>query len=431
MTFPVWAINGVMVAGAPTPDESRLFTYPDDLAERFADIEGEYDIGNRLLSLPVRQQIDTLEAQLDRTVMLTRQILSSDSFDAAMVVTHAPDNAHHAFWRFLNSADPERASLIDHFYERTDAFIGHLMEFVDDSTFSVVVSDHGGCPRGERIFFLDRWLSEQGMLMYRKGLGTSSAQSLVRAARRRLDRMPRLRGYLRRIMRKREGSRIARLRTDAMLVDWSRSVAFGVYLFHPYGGIAINLVGRQPHGSVPSERMEEMKATLRERLLAFVDSETGSCPVRAVLDRGEAFSGSDLESLPDLVLEFDPRYEVKVGAAPRILSDLPAPPNGDTSSLHGQHGIVILAGPMIREGHLLDGARIEDGVPTIMYGLGQPIPDDLDGRPLLEAFSDAFRERTDVASTRVEDAHPEGVGLSDEEEDSIRRHLADLGYVEE
>ena len=53
---------------------------------------------------------------------------------------------------------------------------------------------------------------------------------------------------------------------------------------------------------------------------------------------------------------------------------------------HRDLGMVVIAGPDIRKDELLHGANLLDITPTLLTMYGLPIGDDMDGKPLLQAF---------------------------------------------
>jgi hypothetical protein len=56
-------------------------------------------------------------------------------------------------------------------------------------------------------------------------------------------------------------------------------------------------------------------------------------------------------------------------------------------------GLLLLAGEGIQAGELLDRAALVDVMPTLLYGMGLPIPRDLDGKVLTGAFESSFLAR--------------------------------------
>src|SRR5581483_12473475 len=97
---------------------------------------------------------------------------------------------------------------------------------------------------------------------------------------------------------------------------------------------------------------------------------------------------------------------------------------------HRLEGIGALAGAHVQAGARLQNASLLDLAPTILYALGLPIPPDMDGRVLTEAFTPEFVNQTvlnyDTAAAVRTDF---GGTYSEEEEAEVTQRLADLGYV--
>ena len=53
---------------------------------------------------------------------------------------------------------------------------------------------------------------------------------------------------------------------------------------------------------------------------------------------------------------------------------------------HRDLGMILMAGPNIKRDHLLHGANLLDITPTLLTLFGLPVGDDMDGKPLLDAF---------------------------------------------
>ena len=95
-------------------------------------------------------------------------------------------------------------------------------------------------------------------------------------------------------------------------------------------------------------------------------------------------------------------------------------------------GIFAARGARVRTGAQVRGARIVDLAPTILYLMGQPIPDDMDGRVLDEMFEAGSLDQRPVsyeAAVAVEADAGDGT-YSDAEAEIIKKRLQDLGYVE-
>ncbi|MCA9311146.1 MAG: alkaline phosphatase family protein [Phycisphaerales bacterium] len=99
---------------------------------------------------------------------------------------------------------------------------------------------------------------------------------------------------------------------------------------------------------------------------------------------------------------------------------------------HRPYGMLAIRGPHVRQGENVYGASLLDLAPTILAMLGQPVPRDMPGSPLLQVFDVSV----DVESTdTLEDGgSPHDAPESEDDPWVVREmmvQLADLGYVED
>jgi hypothetical protein len=90
-------------------------------------------------------------------------------------------------------------------------------------------------------------------------------------------------------------------------------------------------------------------------------------------------------------------------------------------------GIFAANGPSIQEDKQITGAEIIDITPTVLYTMGLPIPDDMDGK-VLDVFRPEFRSAHRVqfeTAMKLEKQH----GGAEEEQEEIRERLKNLGYL--
>ena len=116
----------------------------------------------------------------------------------------------------------------------------------------------------------------------------------------------------------------------------------------------------------------------------------------------------------------------------------PAEPAGP-AAWHRDLGIIVMAGPGIRADERIYGANIIDITPTILYQLGLPVGEDMDGRVLI----DAFKNPTDVQTISSWEDVDQPCGQHDLNEDDDTDSLSDqqsrdlvnqfvaLGYIED
>jgi predicted AlkP superfamily phosphohydrolase/phosphomutase len=420
MMFPPWPVNGVMVSGGFIPG-GRVYCWPPDRAVSL-DV-GAVNIGKRLMEQPEDEQFDTIAVQLDRKEEQARRVLGLEPFDLAMVHIHTPDNAHHCFWHHMQrQADAAKPNRVFDLYRRIDAYLERTLR---DRTWDLVVvmSDHGGGPRPVRRLLVNPWLESLELLAgrggYRSGLAASAA-FVKRRFRRVVHRV-------RALAPERLQRTVSALTQGAVAIDWSRTEAYGVHLFHPFYGIELNVAGRQRDGIIRADdagtRLEEITAMLR------ADAGRRGLPVVSVLSRDEAFGEGADPRLPDIVLELETDAEGDTAFGSSLVERAEPPGPNEATGSHTPTGIVILSGDGVRPGDLL-GARIEDLAPTILRYMGVAAPGSMTGRVLAEAFEpDALSAVDDESSTATAEA-PAVTEITAQEEAEIINSLRTLGYVE-
>lgn len=108
---------------------------------------------------------------------------------------------------------------------------------------------------------------------------------------------------------------------------------------------------------------------------------------------------------------------------------------------HRSHGIFVMAGKGIKQDERVYGASIIDIAPTILHAVGLPVGEDMDGRVLLDAFTDSTPPKMipswdDVSGD--DGCHPQGYDAfakddseSGEKQDDLIKQFVALGYIED
>lgn len=112
---------------------------------------------------------------------------------------------------------------------------------------------------------------------------------------------------------------------------------------------------------------------------------------------------------------------------------LPREPAGP-AVWHRDFGMVVIKGPNIKQDEVIHGASLIDIGPTVLAMLDLPIGEDMDGRPLV----DAFREVPEIEYIPSwEDVpgdcgmHPPGTELSEKQSEDLLEQFVALGYIED
>jgi predicted AlkP superfamily phosphohydrolase/phosphomutase len=448
VTYPPAPLNGYLVSGFLTPQGRDDFAFPPTLK---AEIEGLVPGYNPDPFDPLgagRQQILDIERWMEKHEQVSRHLAERYPSDLFFSVIQALDHVQHLFWDTAVSRADEGdvAPVVNRCYDVADEAIGHRRQMIDGETNLFLVSDHG-FGRANKWFHVNRFLQERGYLVLDRsqsaGLRPMLAQlgltpQRFRALVRRLDVLGLRRG-VGRLGRVTLGRRLDR----ALLppIDWARTTAISGS--PATEGIYVNLKGREPKGSVePGADYEAVRERLMQDLASFCNPETGEPVVRAVYRREDLYEGPFLDLLPDIVFDLGESPYLASDALPSLLSArgkagqsqiLEPLPEGLLQGRHQPMGIFLAFGPDIRrQGERpIEGARIIDVAPTILYSMGLPIPEDMDGRPLIEIFDADFVAKHPIRHSPAQASSPAGSGSQVDQEDTseMERRLRGLGYI--
>jgi predicted AlkP superfamily phosphohydrolase/phosphomutase len=278
-----------------------------------------------------------------------------------------PDRVQHMLWRFRDAehpgyeADlsPEYSTMIEQHYARCDTLLAPVLDKVDEDTLLMVLSDHG-FNTFRRAFDTNTWLWQNGLLALKNG--------------------------------RKPGEDLAE---GFAAVDWSKTYAYAVGL----GGIYLNFKGREREGILEQgAEAERVRNAIQGGLAGIADEKSQRAAIRNVLRRQEIYSGPYAQNAPDLLVSFSPGFRVSWqsavgGFANALITD-------NTRRWSGDHIIDPEAVPGIlcanrnpglnpqatppRIGHARDGVpSIIDLAPTILNHLGVPVPQTMEGKPLL------------------------------------------------
>ncbi len=168
-------------------------------------------------------------------------------------------------------------------------------------------------------------------------------------------------------------------RVDTATYDWARTRAYCLPT-DLEGCIRINLKGREPEGTVePGADCEALLEDLASALGELTDPATGRRVVREVLFIDREFPGSRRDWLPDLVVTWDPAAPITALASARVGVVSGASPDPRPGT-HAGPGFVLMHGPGVGAGQVLDDGHILDLAPTILERLGVAPPEHMTGR---------------------------------------------------
>ncbi len=100
------------------------------------------------------------------------------------------------------------------------------------------------------------------------------------------------------------------------------------------------------------------------------------------------------------------------------------------TGVHHRRGIMVVAGPGVKKGGTFEGADIYDCTPSMLYGLGLPVPDGLPGKVMTDAWEDTYVQANPVQTVAGFLPDPPAPEQLEKDEDEVKRLLEDSGYIE-
>ncbi len=263
-----------------------------------------------------------------------------------------PDRLQHMFWRFREPEHPAnregapaglRGAIEEH-YRSCDAVVGRALEYADDRTLFIALSDHG-FSSFQRGFHINTWLHDHGLLALKQGCkpGEDAGEFFH-------------------------------------TVDWGRTKAYALGI----GSVYLNLRGREAQGSVDPPDAPALAQDVARALTGLRDPDRGVIAIRGVATRREVYNGTYADESPDLVVLFAEGYRASWTTA---LGGVPQGRFEDNTRKWGGDHIID---PSLVPGVLFINRRFDGGqpslvdlAPTILAALGVPKGSAMEGASLL------------------------------------------------
>lgn len=442
ITYPPEEVNGFIIPGYQRAFTHKEYTYPPELFYEIEKLGYELDYSGDLVPFTddKTDYIQGWNKVVDARRSTSVHLMKKYNWDFFMTVYKVTDEVQHHFWKYYDKTysgcseelRQRYGSVIEDFYQKVDSAIGEQMSLLDESSVVVIMSDHGAGPL-DKHFNLNRWLIQEGYMKLHSfrylGLARLRYSYLYYKVLRRLGvkgivwTIPRsIPAGTRRNMDPRMGL------DNSEIIDWDNTRVYMGSVTEQ--GIYINLKGREINGIVSlGQEYERLREELIGKLLEVRDPETGNKIVEKVFKREDIYHGPCADNAADLflLLKDEGRYILDSSLYQTTLFS----PARIVSGTHRMDGVLIISGKMLKKGIILNRSSIEDIFPTIMHIMGFPVPDDLDGRVLTEAFEVSYLEERPVVyeSASGDQINKEDFSYSDEDNDLIRKSLRSLGYI--
>jgi len=404
-TYPPEPIDGVMIGGFDSPvavSADASFIHPPELADAIERRFGPWvfaDFAETGTALPGwhRRAARKLLTGLRRRRAIAAWLLDREDWDLFMVHFGESDTAAHHFWAFHDPRSPRRPADLDpdlvpvlsNIYAELDHSVGLLAERLGPDGHLLIASDHGFGGSSDKVFYLNRWLAQQGWLAFHPtpGAGQRAFGAALRAG---LAVVPgRLQQRLWRLAGPWAGRAEARRRYSG--IDWARTRAYSDELsYNPT--IRLNLAGRDPLGLLPPEDADALCDTIAEALTRLRDPWTDRPVLKEVWRREALYHGPALADSPELVLDLaldgDYAYNLLTSGGPgplwRTLAEAEklGAKGAGMNGTHRRDGFWLVHGPAAAPRR--KRADMVDMAPTMLAALGMAPLDGMEGRTLLQ-----------------------------------------------
>jgi predicted AlkP superfamily phosphohydrolase/phosphomutase len=307
--------------------------------------------------------------------------------------------------------------------------LGQLEAQLDPDTQLFIMSDHGfGSTRA--WINVNTYLARLGLLHLKRG---QALNKTLFTAIMNVGEHPLTKKLLPEALQRKVRGRVRATRSSftsdvQAAVDWEKTKAFFASI--PTQGVFIN-VKRDGFGVVdPGQEYQDLRLHIKEKLLELCDPRSGEPVIDQIWMKEEIYHGPQAKYAPDLV--FVARQYAYLGRQlfgdHKIIRSAENLPVG----FHRSNGIFLARGSMIQSGKSISGADIADIAPTVLYSMGLPIPDDMDGKVLSEVFRDDIVQSRPVKFAQAEayEGAQEEETYSPEESEKIKERLRSLGYIE-
>lgn len=259
-TYPARPHAGALVSGFVAIDLKRA-VHPPELLPKLESLGYRIDVDTSKATdadFLYRDLDETLDAREKAFDLLWKQ----ERWDLFVAIITGTDRLQHFQWHAVaDPTDPNHPRAME-FYRKVDTVVGRLVARLDSADALFIMSDHGFTGIESEVY-LNRWLSENGYLVWEKNPPDS------------FDAI--------------------RPESRAFALDPSR-----IYLHRK---------GRYPRGTVGEAEAPALRRELKEKLLGLEHG--GRKVLKAIFFPEEIYEGPEIDKAPDLVLLGEHGFDLK------------------------------------------------------------------------------------------------------------------------
>jgi len=446
---PPEPLDGFVLCGFGAPMSAADLAYPasvlDVLAERF----GEYkpDIERERIKQADLPEIFAMKRHHQQCHVQMATALSEEyHVDVLAINLMLLDHANHIMPQM---AQVEQA-IVD-----TDADIRYLIdEFQPDNI--MLLSDHGS-RRVTGDFLLNVWLLDHGYSTLAQRSPLERAAEVNWVLNHWTHKRVRWNGLQQKVLRRLIKDTVLRLPDPLSSPIWhsvqkevpfarehvnmSEQPDYERTLTFPLGKTSgllyFNMSGREPTGVLPQEERQAFAAELIDKLGQLEDPDTGEPIIDNAYLCETIYSGSATAYAPDLILDcYSSPWSVATSARRNYTSSQTYSryfvENPWIFGQHSRTGLFVFSGTDFMTGNAAHDGHVMDIPATLLHLYDIPIPEDYDGRVLVDTITADYIERhplsyqsgDDLTSSQFDDVYRDG------EAQEIVERLQMLGYLD-
>lgn len=448
-SYPPDEVSGCMISGKLTPTYESEFTWPKGLKTELEEkgIPHKFFAGAKYTDRNKETFLQNAHELVKRYRDIALYLIKEKEWDYFQFAFNAPDGVQHWYWKHMDENHPahdpnvpERyRDAIFSVYERLDEAVGSIVrearnKYKGEQVNVILFSDHGFGPLLGNIN-MNKYLLDRGFLKLRsspltwlKGLALRlgwNGRNVVRV----LDFLGLTKKKI--AVPKRERDRKLLHWAEDLLkstfigmqdVDWSRTAA---YSSGHWGQIFLNVEGREPQGIVKKgEEYTDLRSQVIEALCELKDP-TGDELITETYTWEEIYSGDRMESAPDIVFFAQGGKYVTHGQFNFAVKDVISEPLAGKSGSHRRIGFYMMSGPAVKNVASPPILDILDLSPTVLYLLGLPVPQHMEGKiPFGLLSKSSVVEFEDIPFGEYSHG-----SIASEDRELIEERLRGLGYL--
>ncbi|AIY90174.1 alkaline phosphatase family protein [Geoglobus acetivorans] len=402
------------------------FAYPEYVRHLLKELDYERLVNGNPHTLGWDEYLNEVYTLVNKKIKLASKLFKKGGWELFFFTIFYTDQVMHFFWHYMDKNHPRHIpddkykDAILNFFKFIDTSIEEFLYGLREDDILFLVSDHGHGPMHWEINY-NVYFNNKGYLKfknkYRRLFKLNFYKALAKLYRSPMGKLVDKIGILNKL------KETKRREIDTSIhaidfIDWDNTLAY-----NPAAGtIFINLKGREKYGVVSIDEYHTVRSEIINLLKELKDPRTNVNIVSTIWVKEDVYSGKYFDIMPDILIEpvgetFYGSYGLDSAKPFKLLSD----PTPLTYSTHTRRGIFLAYGPGIKKGHKIENAKIYDIAPTILHIFGLPIPNDMDGRVLMEIFE----EDSEFAKRRPKYVDP-GYREKKQEDENLKKAIRNL-----